>query len=133
MKQHHAVGGENRPAFFEERRVLGLAEMLEGADRHDAVRLLVKRLPTLQAEVDAVLSGGQPLAMVKLVFTERQSDNVNSMMGMRPERRSSPSATDIQQTMATLQFALAQRQFHLGNLRVGKRCVRPVKFRAGIG
>ena len=62
MQQHHAVVVEQSRAFAEERVVEADADMLEHADRDDAVELLRHVAIVLQAELDVlrrqVLLGG---------------------------------------------------------------------------
>ena len=53
MQQHHAVVGEQVGAFAEERVVVADADMLEHADRDDAVEPLRDVAVVLQAELDA--------------------------------------------------------------------------------
>ena len=54
MQQHHAVVGQQLGAFAEERIVVADADMLEHADRDDAVELLLHIAIVLQPEVGAL-------------------------------------------------------------------------------
>src|SRR5205807_7038976 len=104
--------------------------MLEGADRNDPVHLLVKRLPSLEPEIQPGPPARQRLATLMLIAAERQSNDVHPMVLVGAQGTAPPPAADVQQAMAALELAFTQRQLDLRDLRVGKRRFGRIELRA---
>ena len=71
--------------------------------------------------------------MGTLIAAECQPDGTNAIVVNRPQRRSSPTAADVQQPHPWLQAALAQREVNLGPLRLGQRHVVSFEVGATVG
>jgi serine/threonine-protein kinase len=120
VQQQNPIAGQQFQAAGEKGGVFCPAKVLEGADRHDAVHRLRKRLPPFQAEIKPRPSGGQHLIVVILIPAQGQADDGNAMPFVSPRRGRPPTAADVKQPLAALQLALGQRGVDLGTLGIGE-------------
>jgi hypothetical protein len=100
VQQHHTVGGERLVGHLEEVGVAVTSEMLEGADRHDAIHLFVELFPAPQQHALASRGGMlvQTLLHVRLLIAaQRQTDDVDVIALERTNDRGAPPAPDIEQ------------------------------------
>ena len=136
MQQHDAVVGQHRVGHGEEVVVAVMAEVLEGADRHDPVDRFVELLPPCQQHplgCAGCPSRRTPSDVGGLVLAERQADDVDVVFLDRAQHRGAPAAADVQQRHPGLQPQLAQRQIDLGDLRLFQRHVVALEVRAAVG
>ncbi len=136
VQQHHAVGGQHAVSHLEERVVAVEAEVLERADRHDAVHGFVELLPALQKHPFGARTRRaveQLLDVGLLVLRQGEPDDVHVVLLDRAHQRRAPAAADVEQRHVRLQAQLAQRQVDLGDLSLLKRHVVALEVRAAVG
>ncbi|CKT24245.1 Uncharacterised protein [Mycobacterium tuberculosis] len=106
VQQQHAIGRQDFVGPGEEVGVTIVAEVLERADRHDAVDGLVELLPSRQQH-SPVARGvhlvERLLHMGGLVLRQCQADDVDVILRDRAPHGGAPAATDIEQRHAGLQ------------------------------
>ena len=136
VQHHHAVGRQRRVGHFEEVVVTVETEVLERADRNDAVNRLVELLPPLQQHslrAWAVQRGEALLDVGLLVATQRKADGVDVVAFDGAAQSGAPAAADIEQRHPWLQAELSQRQVDLGQLGLFQGHVVALEIRAAVG
>src|SRR4051812_43087359 len=95
--------------------------MLEHADRHDPVELLVEQpvIPKLELHmIGDPGSGGSRSCNLELPFGEGHPQNVDSGDLVHEERHAAPAATDVEDALAGLECELRRDVGFLVELRL---------------
>ena len=135
MQHHDAVVGEQLRALAEERVVMIDADMLEHADRDDAVERSVDVAIVLQIEPGLV---AQPLFRralvgdVVLLLRQRDAGHVGAGHFGEIEPKPAPAAADIEHALSGLQQQLGGEVPLLGELGVVERLVGVFEIGAAV-
>ena len=135
MQQHDAVGLQQRRAFVEEGAVVVDADMLEHADRDDAVEALgkVAIVPELEMHVVVETLGLGALGGDRVLFgRERDAEHVGLEASCQIEAEPAPAGADVEHGLAGLHPQLRGDVALLGGLRFFERHVGPLEIGAGI-
>lgn len=134
--KHLAVGRQRAVGHLEEMVVALVAEVLERADRDDAVDGLVKFLPSLQQHSSG--AGGVHLVehfldMTGLVLRQRQAHDIDVVFLDGAPHGRAPAAADVQQRHPGFEVQLAQGQVDLGDLGLLQRHVVAFEVGTAVG
>lgn len=135
VQQHHPVRLQQRGAFVEEGAVLGDADMLEHADRDDAVEPLRQVAVVAQLDMDVVV---QPLRArslgrhLMLLGGKGDAEHIGLERPGDVDRQPAPAAADVQHVMPGLDAQLCRDVPFLDQLRLFERHVGALEIGAGI-
>jgi hypothetical protein len=136
VQHHHAAGRQRRVRHLEEVVVTVAPEVLEGADRHDAIDVFGELLPAVEQNAFASwgVRLGEQLGHVRLlVLAKGKTDDVDVVALDGPLDGGTPATTDVQQRHPRLKAQLAQRQIDLRDLGFFKRHVIALEVRTAVG
>jgi hypothetical protein len=136
VQQHPPVGWQSLVGHPEKRRVALVAEMLERADRHDAINGFVELFPAPQQHTKTArgVHRVEHLLHVRgLVLAQRQPHDIDVIFLDGALHRRAPTTAHVQQRHARLQAQLAQRQVDLGQLGLLERHVLTLEVRTAVG
>ena len=136
VQQHGAIGGQQLISPREELAVAVITEVLEWADRDDAVHRFVEPFPSLEqypGRPGAAGCGEQPFDIGLLVAAQCERDDVDVEARLRAQRGSPPPAADIEQRHTRLQTEFVQGQINLGDLGLLQAHVVTLEVGAAVG
>ena len=136
VQQRHAVRLQAARHDVEERAVVHHADMLEHADRDDAVEPLGHRAVVQQLERHAVrqpLGRGARPRLGQLLGREGDAGDARAMLARQGQRQPAPAAADVQHVQVRpVQAQLGGDVPLLGGLRLLQRLVAAREIGAGV-
>ena len=120
VEKHDAVVRHQLIYFGEELVVALDADVLEHANRHDAVKLLIELAIIPQLKLDTITDTGSLGAFYGkrvLLFRKRDAEDVNILHLREIDRKTTPPAADIEELLAWAQTQLRSNQPAFGPLR----------------
>ena len=121
VQQHHSVGLQQLAALGEEFVIMLRADMLEHADRDDAVEPLVEQAIVLELELHMVRHAGRrrPLARdLQLVLGQGDAEHVDAGDLVQVQRHPAPAAADVEHPLPRLERELGGDMRLLVELRL---------------
>ena len=119
----------------EEFAIVGYADMLEHADRYDAIENFVDFAIVLQIEAGAIVESfglGALVSDFMLLLRERDSGDLGAMLSGEVKPKPAPSAADIEDTVAGFQKKLGGDERLLVSLCGFQAVIRMPEISAGI-
>src|SRR4029077_5273790 len=135
VQERDAVVGEKLCAFAEKNVVEADADMLEHADRHDAVEAAVDVAIILKPEAGIARQAAleRPvLGALILLLRQRDAGHLGVGNFREIERQTAPAATDVEHLGAGRDAQLRRQMALLGQLRVVERLVARFEIGAAI-
>ena len=131
VQHQDPLGLQAAPAGGEEIAVVAAADMLEHADRDDAVEGFVDVAVIEIAEFDRH-PGAEPLAEFDLALRHGQADDLHPVMLDGVAGEGAPADADVEHAHSGFELQFAAEQFELVALR-RRQIARPPPIAAGIG
>src|SRR5262249_47054146 len=131
MEHHHAVVGENLPAFGEKRIIEASAHMLEHADRNDAVEGAagIAIVESLKGDLAGQPAFFSALACdCELLLRKRNAGDAGVAHLRCIERKPAPAAADVKKPMPLLDQQLCRQVPLLGELRIIEALLRSLEI-----